>query len=461
MIDWHGYARGLAAFTSPDGGALAGSDGAARGLDADAIAARVAAWPKFQNTPYAVSPLPLLTSDAAWRAHAVRIERYVALLERVVELYRSSADVRLYIDLAPDEEALALLDSGLERNVAVARIDGYLRAEDGSLRILENNADAPAGTLFTPRLNAFVDDLSGARLAAAGVVLRPFPLDGDVAILDWFRAAYRVWSGREGVPRLAILQETGKANVESREMAAAFSAAGVPAVMCDPGEIVIDGGAARGPNGPVDVVWNKINTVGWRRYAAANPAVVRRWGEIVARRLCLHLNPFSARFVIESKRSLALLHEERFVPLFSADERAFLAGVLPWATKLEAGKEVAFGGARADLRTLVLEQRHRFVLKEPYDIRGDGVTVGRSCDQPVWAERVARGFAEGNIVQEYIAPLKLPIVVPQTGTVAPMNVSLDSFVFDGRCVGLGSKASFNDRVNLFQGGQKLAVRSTG
>ncbi len=461
MIDWHGYARGLAAFTGPDGAAPAGSGDAAGMLDAGAIAARVAVWPKFQNTPYAVSPLPVLTTDAAWRAHAARIERYAAILERVVELYRASAAVRAYIGLAPDEEALALLDSGLAREVAVARIDGYLQAEDGTLRILENNADAPAGTLFTPRLNAFVDDLSGARLAAAGVTLRPFPLDGDAAILNWFRTAYRTWSGRAEVPRLAILQETGKANVESREMAAAFSAAGVPAVMCDPGEIVVEDGAARGPDGVVDVVWNKINTVGWRRYAAAHPAVVRRWGEIVARRLCLHLNPFSARFVIESKRSLALLHEERFAELFSAEERAFLAGVLPWATKLEAGKEVAFGGARGDLRALLLAQRHRFVLKEPYDIRGDGVTVGRSCDQPGWAERVERGFAEGNIVQEYVAPLKLPIVVPQTGTVAPMNISLDSFVFGGRCVGLGSKASFNDRVNLFQGGQKLAVRSSG
>ena len=460
MIDWHGYARGLAAFTSSDGGALGAPDGA--GLDADAIASRVAAWPTFQNTPYAVSPLPLLTSDAAWRAHAALIERYVAILERVVERYRASAEVRAYIGLTPDEEALALLDSGLARSVAVARIDGYLRAEDGSLRILENNADAPAGTLFTPRLNAFVDELSGARLAAAGVTLRPFPLDGGDAILDWFRGAYRTWSGRAGVPRIAILQETGKANVESREMAAAFSAAGVPAVMCDPGEIVVEDGAARGPDGsPVDVVWNKINTVGWRRYAAARPEVVRRWHEIVARKLCLHLNPFSARFVIESKRSLALLHEERFAALFDAGERAFLADVLPWATKLEADKRVDFGGARSDLRALLLAQRHRFVLKEPYDIRGDGVTVGRSCDQPVWAERVERGFAEGHIVQEYVAPLKLPIVVPHNGTVAPMNVSLDSFVFDGRCVGLGSKASFNDRVNLFQGGQKLAVRSSG
>ncbi len=343
----------------------------------------------------------------------------------------------------------------------MARIDGYLRAEDGSLRILENNADAPAGTLFSPRLNAFVDELSGTRLAGAGVRLRPFPLDDGIAILSLFLDVYRRWSGRAEQPRIAILQATGKSNVESREMAAAFSAAGVAAEVCDPGEVTIEGGEVHGPGGRIDLVWNKINTVAWRHYAAAHPEVVRRWADIVARRLCLHLNSFAARFVVESKRSLALLHEEHFTDLFSADEHAFVAGILPWATKLEAGKRVRFDGVSSDLRALLLDKRHRFVLKEPYDIRGDGVTVGRSCDQPAWAERVERGFAEGNIAQEYVAPLKLPIVDPRTGAVAPMNVSFDSFVFDGRCVGLGSKASFNDRVNLFQGGQKLAVRSTG
>ena len=36
--------------------------------------------------------------------------------------------------------------------------------------------------------------------------------------------------------------------------------------------------------------------------------------------------------------------------------------------------------------------------------------------------------------------------------------SLDSFVFGGRLCGLGSKAGLGHKVNLFQGGRKLAVR---
>ena len=39
-----------------------------------------------------------------------------------------------------------------------------------------------------------------------------------------------------------------------------------------------------------------------------------------------------------------------------------------------------------------------------------------------------------------------------------MKVSLDTFVFGGRFIGFGAKASNNERVNVFQGGRKLAVR---
>ena len=40
---------------------------------------------------------------------------------------------------------------------------------------------------------------------------------------------------------------------------------------------------------------------------------------------------------------------------------------------------------------------------------------------------------------------------------AVLRSSLDWFVFGGRVVGLGSKAGVGHKVNLFQGGTKLAV----
>jgi hypothetical protein len=38
-----------------------------------------------------------------------------------------------------------------------------------------------------------------------------------------------------------------------------------------------------------------------------------------------------------------------------------------------------------------------------------------------------------------------------------MAISMDTYVLNGRVRGFGSKASLNPRVNVFQGGRKLAV----
>lgn len=132
---------------------------------------------------------------------------------------------------------------------------------------------------------------------------------------------------------------------------------------------------------------------------------------------------------------------------------------LPWARKLEPGKTVSFEGENVDLKRLVLERQQDFVLKEPYDIRGDGVTIGRTVDHSTWAAKIEKGFRQGNIVQQYIAPMTYPVLGDAARMdCVPMKISFDSFVFGGRFVGLGSKASHNERVNLFQGGRKLAVR---
>jgi len=66
---------------------------------------------------------------------------------------------------------------------------------------------------------------------------------------------------------------------------------------------------------------------------------------------------------------------------------------------------------------------------------------------------------QGFVVQRYIQPMTYPIISFQRKPlVLPMNVSIDSFMFGGRLVGFGSKASLEDKVNLFKGGQKLAVK---
>jgi hypothetical protein len=92
-----------------------------------------------------------------------------------------------------------------------------------------------------------------------------------------------------------------------------------------------------------------------------------------------------------------------------------------------------------------------------YDIRGDGVTIGRSADRTDWLAAITDGWHQHHLAQQFIAPTQLP-VLHADGVIRPLSVSLDTFVFGGQPVGFGAKASSGDKVNVFRGGRKIAVR---
>jgi hypothetical protein len=226
----------------------------------------------------------------------------------------------------------------------------------------------------------------------------------------------------------------------------------------DPREVEPGDGGLTFAGRRIDLVWNKINTVAWNTLVAEAPGVVARWGEALRRGTPVHLNAFGARYVAEAKTCLALLHDPRFRDRFTPEEQALVEALVPWTRKLERGQEVEFQGQRRELVSLVIERPADFVVKQQYDIRGDGVTVGRSTDPALWRRTVEEACGTGSVVQRYVPPTTYDVALAHEGLpVTAMKVSLDSFVFAGRLVGFGAKASLNDRVNLFQGGSKLAV----
>lgn len=113
-------------------------------------AEEVAAGPPLRNRHFALSPTALFLEGPRARAHASRVESYVALLDKVLALYRSDARVRAFFGLPTAAERLIHAGEESLDRVTVARIDGYLDLVSDRLRVLENNADAPAGAVFTP-----------------------------------------------------------------------------------------------------------------------------------------------------------------------------------------------------------------------------------------------------------------------------------------------------------------------
>jgi hypothetical protein len=415
-------------------------------------ASAVGAARPLRNRVFPLSPSALFVEASCAEEHVFRVEAYVALLDKVLALYREDAQVRAFFGLSAAAERLIRAgDSALDR-VSVARIDGYVDVSSGRLRFLENNADAPAGGVFTPRINTVV-----------AAVHRQLGLDGGDSGTFAFRddrrfAAHLLeQAAQHGMPgtgvRVAVLQPRDAAGLESVELVDQLNACGATAFLADPRDIEVAHGAVRFAGRPADLCWNKVNTVLWRRLVEASAELVDRWCEALACEGFLHLNSMGSRYVAENKLALALVQDPRFADRFDAGERLLVATVLPWSRRMGGSPdlpgEAEIGARAAD-----------FVLKEPYDIRGDGVLVGRSARGDVWADAVARGVAEGFLLQEYVAPVSCPVLC-EHGRTVPMAVSLDSFVWGGRFVGFGAKASTGDRVNVFQGGRKLSVRVSG
>ena len=449
MIDWTSQTRLLAAL-------LGEAD------DAAAIArvrADEAAAPRFRNIDYPFTPMPLLVDPAAAAPMQAQVEAYVALLERVIRLYREQPAVRTYFGLGDAAEALIATDDGLAEQIAICRLDGYLRQDDGSLCVLENNSDCPAGPLFTQRLDALVDQAIAPALGRLGLAVRSLPGDAAGAACQVLLDAYRAWGGPEETPTVGVLQLAGRGNVESDELAGELRRLGLRAAVIDPRAVRFTGRGVEHDGEVVDLVWNKINTASFRAVVAEHPDVIAGWRAAIEARAICHLNGFGARYVTENKLCAAFLQEEAFAPLFADDERALVTALLPWSRKLAAGKRVAYGGGEHELIELVRERQVDFVLKQPYDIRGDGVTIGRAVDRATWEAALAAAVAGGHTAQAFVRPVQLPVLRETGGrAVASMPVSLDSFVFRGRLALMGSKASFHDKLNLFQGGRKLAVR---
>lgn len=430
---------------------VAGPDAAA-----EALASVLAGAPCFQNRDFPLSPTPVLVrADAAEHVNA-ELEAYVALLGEVCRLYRERPEVRAWYGLPESARRLIEADRGPGDLPWICRLDGYLEAGSERLVLLENNADAPAGTLFSSRINELVERV-WAEVPDAGMP-EPSALTyrGDRflgALLDGARAAAAAQPGKCASPSsVAILQPRGAANRESAELVDEFQAIGMDAFLGDPRELSVSGGRASFGGRPADLCWNKVNTSVWNELVT-DAELLGTWETALRESTLVHLNNFAARYVAESKLSLAFVQEPAFADCFTAAQRELVDRLLPRTRRVRPDGAEPGGAAPEEL----LAHQCDYVLKQPYDIRGDGVTVGYAVPRGEWRAAVGRAAAQGHIAQRRVEPLRYPVVALPEAVVRCPAVSLDTFVFGGKPAGFGSKCGSPPKINVFQGGRKLAV----
>ena len=354
----------------------------------------------------------------------------------------------------PDAEARWVrLDPG-PPDVLLSRLDAFLGPQGP--RFIEINSDAPAGFGYGDRMAEVFAELPLFRAFARGRDVSYAPSGPALvkAVLDTWSAA------RPGAPA-PVIAIADWADVKTRAdqeiLCALFAAAGHRCLLADPREMEIAGGRLWAGGEAVDVVYRR----------AVLSELVAREGDVGAfleayrDGLAVFVNSFRCH-LSEDKAFFAILTDEAFASLMSAEEAELVRRVVPW-TRRVAERRTMRAGREVDLVPYVIENRAGLVLKPAHGYGGRSVLVGDETSADTWAEAVAAGLREPWVVQERVRiPEEVfPVLEDGALSLSPLKVNVNPFYVGGADVGAVTRASRSSVINVSAGGGSVPTFVVG
>jgi uncharacterized circularly permuted ATP-grasp superfamily protein len=257
------------------------------------------------------------------------------------------------------------------------------------------------------------------------------------------------WGRGGAIPTVAIVDFAHvKTRGDQEILREAFEARRVPCVLADPRETDLHEGRLFAQGRPVDIVYRR----GLLQELLERPDEVRVFLRAYREGSALFVNSFRCR-LSEDKAFFALLTDEAFAELLSADERRLVSSVIPWTRKVE-NRWTEKDGRRIDLIPFVLAKRATLVLKPAHGYGGQAVLLGDETEAQAWEEAVSAGIGKPWVVQERVPIPEEPFPICEGGrlSVEPFKVNANPFYVAGAEVGAVARASRSSVINVSAGG---------
>jgi hypothetical protein len=341
-------------------------------------------------------------------------------------------------------------------DVLLSRLDAFLTSHGP--RFIEINSDAPAGFGYGDRMAEVFADLPVFRTFAQSHRLEyapSLPALVDAVVWTWRSRG----SGAASTPVIAIADWADvKTRADQEIVCARFEAVGFDCVLADPRAMEIGGGRLIANGKPVDLVYRR----------AVLTEIVEREGQmqpfLEAYRdgLAVFVNSFRCR-LSEDKAFFAILTDESFASLMTAEEAQLVRRVVPW-TRRVAERRTLRAGIEVDLVPYVTEHRPELVLKPAHGYGGRSVLVGDETSPEAWAAAVQDGLREPWVVQERVAiPEEVFPLLEEEGEVglSPLKVNVNPFYVHGADVGAVTRASRSSVINVSAGGGSVPTFVVG
>src|SRR5262245_29412902 len=277
-----------------------------------------------------------LTEEDESRMRAAA-ETVAALGERVIAAALETPSVFNQLGLTEAEEQLVRIDPGYACASTASRLDAFLLPH--SLHFAEYNAEAPAGLAYTQRLCELFEEMPAMSAFRA---TRRVRFNRTIEpMLEGLLASYKDWGGTTDPPSIAIVDWREVPTWSEFEiLQAAFTALGVPTLVCDPRELTFEHGSLRCGESRIDLVYRRvlINDI------VARPADCAALIQAYTQNAVCVANTFRCKLA-HKKAFFAVLTDERNEALFSDAERDAIRAHVPW-TRVLADIDTVMGGRR-------------------------------------------------------------------------------------------------------------------
>ena len=353
------------------------------------------------------------------------------------------------LGLTQVERELVRIDPGYRAVSPTARLDSFLTAD--AFSFVELNGESPAGIAYADAAFEIFSKLPVMRRFGERYTLRTF--HGRPLMLETLLEAYREFAGASAAakPSIAIVDLKGlPTQMEFELFREYFESRGHPSVICSPEELEFSGGRLRCGRVEIDIVYKRLLVNEYLPIMREHPALLEAYR---AGAVCL-VNNFRSK-MIHKKALFAVLTDDRYARLFTAEEREAVRRHVPWTRKVREGKTEK-DGETIDLLDYVSRNSGRLVLKPNDDYGGHGIYIGWNNDQIAWEEALRAALADGDyLVQERVKTARETFpALAEDGTVAfaEQLVDLDPLLFNGRVGSAFTRLSSTELANVSSGG---------
>jgi hypothetical protein len=361
-------------------------------------------------------------------------ETLFSAIDRVEQMALATPSLLARMQLLPAERMLAGVDPGYSFFSVTGLLDTSFN--NGSLRFVSHDADAPAGVIYGDTLADLFYEAPPVKEFRKKYKLKK--LGGAKHLLHALLKAYKDFGGKQKKPRIAIVEfRQPFQNTELSEyalLADQFTAEGFPTQIVSPDQLEYRSGVLRRGDFVADIVYRRIRLQDFLvRFDLSHP-LMRAYKDHA---VCM-VNSF--RSELGAKKAIFdLLTDDTVTAHFPAAERKAIKEFVPWTRMVQAAKTI-YHGHTVDLPEFVMKHRTKLVLKPNDDSPELNSFRGADTDDMGWEKALRQAMRTPYVVQEVAEPTRAVFPLMQYGSLMmkEMQVDVHPHSFLGKVQGCSS-----------------------